>query len=178
MDPYATLGIDSGASPEAIRKAYKSKSQIHHPDKNPDDPYATTRFQLIKEAYDILKNPDRRTRFDKGENPRSFDTAGAAMTVLVTVLFDQLRTNGDRNITQNMRKAMGSRVAEISQASKKGTKVASDIERATDKFSYSGKGRNVLADAIDDQHNKAIEEVARLKQELETWRHAGKLLDD
>lgn len=67
LDPYKVLGLDKGASAEAIRKAYKKLVKTAHPDLNPDDPTAEGRFKEIAQAYDILGDPDKRARFDRGE---------------------------------------------------------------------------------------------------------------
>lgn len=62
---YDILGVPEDASQQEIRKAYKKQASIHHPDKNLDDPEATTRFQAIQKAYDILSDPDKRKRYDE-----------------------------------------------------------------------------------------------------------------
>ncbi|KFD54915.1 hypothetical protein M513_04097 [Trichuris suis] len=57
-DPYETLEIERGASPDAIKRAYKRLAKIWHPDKNAD-PEANRRFIDINEAYQYLTNPNR-----------------------------------------------------------------------------------------------------------------------
>lgn len=52
-DPYQTLGVDRGASPEDIKQAYRRLAARHHPDRGGD----TARFQEIQQAYDALTNP-------------------------------------------------------------------------------------------------------------------------
>lgn len=62
---YDILGVAEDASQQEIRKAYKKQASIHHPDKNLDDPEATTRFQAIQKAYDILSDSEKRKRYDE-----------------------------------------------------------------------------------------------------------------
>ncbi|KAL3239902.1 Djp1p [Nakaseomyces bracarensis] len=62
---YELLGVQSTASAVEIKKAYRKKSIIEHPDKNPDDPTATERFQAISEAYQVLGNAELRAKYDK-----------------------------------------------------------------------------------------------------------------
>lgn len=64
-DYYARLGVQPSASPEEIRAAYREKAQETHPDHNADDPKAAERFQAVKEAYQVLRDPERRAAYDR-----------------------------------------------------------------------------------------------------------------
>jgi len=63
-DYYARLGVRPSASHDDIRSAYREKARATHPDRNPDDPQAAERFQRVKEAYEVLRDPERRARYD------------------------------------------------------------------------------------------------------------------
>lgn len=65
MDLYTTLGINRSASPDEIKRAYRSKAHEHHPDKNQSDPEAEARFKDVKRAYEILRDTARRKRYDE-----------------------------------------------------------------------------------------------------------------
>ncbi len=66
-DPYAVLGVKKTATADEIKKAYRKLARTSHPDINPDDPDAEARFVKISAAYDLLKDPETRARFDAGE---------------------------------------------------------------------------------------------------------------
>jgi len=66
-DPYAALGVPRDASPEAIKRAYRKLARQHHPDLNPGKPAAEARFKAVAAAHDLLSDPERRARFDRGE---------------------------------------------------------------------------------------------------------------
>ncbi|MDB6176466.1 DnaJ domain-containing protein [Paracoccus sp. Z330] len=65
-DPYAALGLTKSATDAEIKKAYRTIAKEAHPDLNPD-PVAAERFKTASAAYDLLKDPDQRRRFDAGE---------------------------------------------------------------------------------------------------------------
>ncbi|MBX9748679.1 MAG: DnaJ domain-containing protein [Roseococcus sp.] len=66
-DPYKTLGLARDATPEAIKAAYRKLARKHHPDLNPGKPEAEAHFKAISVANDLLGDPEKRARFDRGE---------------------------------------------------------------------------------------------------------------
>ena len=72
MNPYETLGINKDASQDEIKKAYRDLSKKHHPDKKDGD---EEKFKEISQAYEILKDPKKKSQFDRfgsvGERPGS-----------------------------------------------------------------------------------------------------------
>jgi DnaJ-class molecular chaperone len=66
-DPYEVLGVQRGDTQETIRAAYRKLAKKHHPDLNPGNPDAAERFKLINAANDILSDPEKRGRYDRGE---------------------------------------------------------------------------------------------------------------
>ncbi len=71
-DPYEVLGLTRSATAEDIKRAYRKLVRTSHPDLHPDDAAAEARFKAISSAYDVLKDPATRARFDAGE----IDAAG------------------------------------------------------------------------------------------------------
>ena len=72
-DPYEVLGVPSTASAEEIKKAYRRLAMKLHPDMNPGDATVEARFKDVANAWRLLRDPDKRRRFDAGE----IDAAGA-----------------------------------------------------------------------------------------------------
>lgn len=64
-DYYDILGVGRDASDDEIKKAYRKKAMKYHPDRNPDDPDAETKFKRAAEAYEVLSTPEKRQRYDR-----------------------------------------------------------------------------------------------------------------
>lgn len=67
-DYYKILGVPKDADDKDIKKAYRKLAVIHHPDKNPGDEAAEARFKDIGEAYETLSDPQKRARYDSGDD--------------------------------------------------------------------------------------------------------------
>jgi len=72
-DPYKALGLSKTATDAEIKKAYRKIARDSHPDLNPGDTKAEAKFKAAAAAYDFLKDPEQRRRFDAGE----IDASGA-----------------------------------------------------------------------------------------------------
>lgn len=64
-DYYEVLGVGRDASPDEIRKSYRQAALKYHPDRNPDDPSAEARFKEATEAFSVLSDPEKRSRYDQ-----------------------------------------------------------------------------------------------------------------
>ena len=64
-DYYNVLGVDKNASDDEIKKAYRKMAMKFHPDKNPDNPEAESKFKEAAEAYDVLSTPDKKSNYDR-----------------------------------------------------------------------------------------------------------------
>lgn len=65
-DYYSVLGVNKNSSNDEIKKAYRSLAIKYHPDKNKDDKSAEQKFKEINEAYEVLKDPKKRSMYDQG----------------------------------------------------------------------------------------------------------------
>ena len=77
-DYYSTLGVAKTATEKEIKQAYRKLARKHHPDVNPGDKSAESRFKELNEAYEVLGDSDKRRKYDElGANWRMYEQAGA-----------------------------------------------------------------------------------------------------
>lgn len=84
-DYYEVLGIDKNATEDEVKKAYRKLARKYHPDVNKDDKNAEEKFKQINEAYEVIRDPDKRAQYDQfghagvgqgGFNPGDFGGFG------------------------------------------------------------------------------------------------------
>lgn len=71
------MGVNRNASQKEIKKQYRKLASKYHPDKNPDDPKAEEKFKEVGEAYEVLKDPEKRKLYDRvGSDWKKYQQAG------------------------------------------------------------------------------------------------------
>lgn len=124
-DHYSTLGINRGASPDEIKRAYRKMASQHHPDKGGDK----NKFQAVEEAYRTLSDDQKRAAYDNpnpfgqsGPGPGgfhfSFGDAGGFPFGDIFGMFNQQRQN------QMMRMSLWIRLQDVAQGGKRQVSVA------------------------------------------------------
>jgi molecular chaperone DnaJ len=110
-DPYAVLGVGTGATEDEVKKAYRRLALEHHPDKNPGNKAAETKFKEATEAYQILSDPSKRSVFDTFSAPPIRPSRGRATGGFS--IEDILGGIGSPFITEEILRGVASRRAHV-----------------------------------------------------------------
>lgn len=93
QNPYKILGVKKDADENEIKKAYHSLAMKSHPDKNPDKPDAEEKFKEISAAYDVLKDPKKKSEYDQfgsvgGQNYQQYSHGFNIQDIFSSLGFD------------------------------------------------------------------------------------------
>lgn len=169
MDPYKILGIKKHATAEQIKKAYRRMATKHHPDKTGggDD----NQFKELVCAYKILSDPDKRSRFDKGETVDSINKAkmseeqeilAIVLSIFVKVveMVDPIYTN----ILEEVKRNIVNNVNELKKQIASGNELARKFQTVIKKLNVKEGEENILAQSAQAQ----IDAVKRTLLTLES----------
>jgi len=183
LDPYYQLGIERNATAAQIEAAWRQKRRETHPDRNQDDPYATTKFQQCKEAYDILRDRERRQRFDRGEDPRKINVHEVALQQIVLAMNKvcQQTVQGVKlgNIVEHLTTILDEQLQELRKAPKQIEAALKQLARLSRRFkrrSEDGQA-NVLRETVEGQIDAVKREREQITIRIESVVAALKLLE-
>jgi DnaJ-class molecular chaperone len=141
-DPYSILGVKRSADADEIKAAWRSKAKSIHPDHNRDDPGATDRFAEVGQAYDLLKDPERRQRYDKAadmhqtiaQQREAAERAKAARANAEKVMEELAKAQAARDQANAQATAAGGGKAKQQASEKAGEKAAESPEETIERI--------------------------------------------
>jgi len=175
-DLYADLGVDAGADPEEIKKAYRARAKETHQDKggDPDE------FQKVHTAYLVLSDPRRRRKYDDGGtiDVDPADDAGRIMglcsNVFVRVLAEK---DPESDLIKECRQRLDNEIMQMQANRRQGESAIAKAEKAQKRLTRK-KGpaflEQILANSIRDMRAK----LAQLDENVEMNKKAIELFDN
>lgn len=185
LNPYEQLGVERDADSATIKKAYRRKARACHPDRNPDDPHATTKFQLLQEAFEILSDPVRRKKFDEtGDTERDRIeeralalVAGTLLQVLKQADLQGALEHPQFQVIQALHEALDQMRSGAQKRLRDCERVKRSLEKQLGRFKFKGDGPNVIRDLMQDQIDSAAHQAKKHAADVEEIGAALNVLD-
>lgn len=182
-DLYAVLGVGRDATPAQIKNAFRKLARRYHPDRNPGDENVAARYHAIVLAYETLSDPDRRARYDRGENPRA---ATPPQNALVTTLAPAFMTvlqqchagGGDPkkiDFVARMTEILKTQLTQANQRKREYARAREILETAADRFT-SDDDENLLASLTRSQLNGVRDDEQKVRADIDAVTAALKYL--
>jgi len=176
-DHYGTVGVDKNADEDEIRQAYRSKAQQEHPDKGGD----VAKFQALQHAYDVLADPDKRRRYDAGEDvgKRVVTIEEKATNVLVrsfTQCLDAAKDSVDLIVT--VRTVIDIRVNELGTQKRKADTHIAQMHHLQARVTHNGGGTDLFHSLTEQRIEAATEALVKMDEEDKVLGRALQLLGE
>ena len=172
-DPYETLGVEPDASADEIKKAHRRAAQRSHPDREGGD---TKQFQVVTAAYQVLKDPERRAKYD--ETGETGDAAGDPVTDRLVQLFNMIVESEefDCNIIDKCKSHIASAMQQLKLEQ---NKVDATLHRLESQVGRIGTdGHNLFENILNAKIESLAKKYKHLEDETEILSKMKELLDD
>jgi curved DNA-binding protein CbpA len=170
-DLYDLLGIAHDATTVEIRRAYRAKSKLHHPDAGGD----RKMFDLIKLAEDVLTDPERRKRYDRTGTAEETAPDNAVVAVqeylfaAVEAFLSKINRAkfGTTDVLGGVRAELRNRIADRLQMIRDAEANAAEVKVLADRFAVADDGRNWLHRMLMSRHDDVLKSCDNAKRECE-----------
>lgn len=178
-DLYESLGVDKGASKEAIKKAYRRKAQKCHPDKKKDG--NSDEFLQIQKAYAVLSDDSRRANYDAtGEDGGVQDIRSVALNAvaqLILGMMDGADIDHINIVEQARQNVYGQRQNDNGQISKMQAAIGKR-EKALKRLKHKGKSPNVVVQMVTIEIDKLKRQIENVKAKNDVYEEMLSVLKD
>ena len=175
---YKRLGVKNDCSKQDIIDAYKKLAQKLHPDKTGG---SVESFTKLKEAYEVLKNPDKRARYDAGESTEDITPDEIqARDILSTLLSDAIMVaKDDVDLIQQVRNSINTSLVDNQSVIRQEKEAIEKMRHVLSRIEYTGNDdRNLVKGNIDMRIGMAEDRIQDTIKRNNWGRLALKMLDD
>lgn len=171
-NPYQTLDVPADADPDTIKQAYRRAAQSNHPDKGGD----VAQFQVIKHAYELLSDPERRAHYDRtghdvgNQSPMDNRVMSAFAATMVEIMVQP-----DVKHQDMVKLAVASLEHKIKIGTDKKRQIEHVVTKLTEmleRFTTNGEA-NPVADIINAQLNAAKSDLTSIDAEMDVYSKAA-----
>lgn len=162
MTLYADLGVEPGADPETITRAYRRKAQKAHPDAGGD----LKTFHAVQHAYEVLSDPAKRAHYDRTGEDEAPKVQGLAEARLLA-LFEQLMDSDADDLVSRAKAAVQDSSTAFRQQRNRGASKAERLSRVRNRVVRTDDGPNAYQKLIDAKVRQIEQDMAHCEREIE-----------
>lgn len=171
MNPYEALGVSRDATPEEIEAAFRRSAKQHHPDTGGD----AEKFVEAGKAISLLRDPDRRKRYDQSGDEENFDISFLPLQEIAKVFQTMIMNDGvdfvQTDIVLGVKQVLQAQILSVSDTITNLTRMEAKVETAIKRIKPTGKKKNRIKPMLTWQ-------LGQIKLSLEAKeRHRQVLLD-
>ena len=176
-DLYEIFGIPRDCDQDLIRRAYQSLACFKHPDKPTG---STKEFQELKEAYTILRDPDKRARYDRGESTDDKTPIEQTATARLGALFQQAIITADdhKDLIDAIRTSVANKSMELQNNIDQINESISKFKHVLDRVEYKGDKNNIFAGQIELSISGMEHQISVFSDEIKIFKVVLVMLND
>lgn len=178
-DLYKLLGVLPEATQKEIVEGYREQARINHPDKK--GPQTVEKFQKIREAFEILKDPATRKAYDSGENPKLLTIRTEAVDRIskaVIALIDLTDVSPESDLVLCLRLNNTEKIKRMQAMVKEHQKKKNRFTRLINRFRKKTPGENIIKNALDKKVDQLMLDMGYLKKEIRICEEVDVMLTD
>ena len=177
MSHYDTLGVPKDSDQATIKNAYRRKSRAAHPDRRGGDHGAMV---ALNRAYETLSDPEKRAQYDKtGEDgPRKPSIEDRARTILMQLFAQCFELPDQADMVAIIRSSIQEAQKNGSKMLEKSAHQITNLEKKRKRIKFRGKGRNILADLIEQRIGELRGKIADIEEAKKISGRALEILEE
>lgn len=179
MSLYDDLGVSSDATPEEIKSAHRRKAREHHPDAGGD----ADEFQKIQHAAMVLRDPDRKARYDRtGDDGIEADNSAAIPGQMLSSAFMEVMNQGvdfrKTDIIASVKARLQSSLNDLERSKLEHKQAKAESEAALERLKHNGSGPNYIGSLLSNRISEIDQNVDRLEERIGQTKQAIELAAD